>query len=295
MIHGPGTALLLAFSGAAAAPAIGQTSELYISQHNSPRMVVVQGGVVVRSWDTLHAGENALAISGTIRTAANRWSDNGGDGAEYDLSGNALGPVYASPASGNWFDGTTDGRYYSYAVQHNGDHNLYRFDRDWSNPHIAFPLARYSSGVTRDVADETFWVSNGVNGMIYHLDRSGGEIASFDALDGAYAYGLAMDPADGTLWVGGSSSNVIYQFDREGNLLSTVAVEGISTAFGMEFDLPPRECAGDFDDDGSVDTRDLIAYLNAWASEDAAADCDGNGAIDSRDMICFLNAWNEGC
>jgi hypothetical protein len=291
MIHGLGAILLTT----AAPLAAGQTSELYISQHNSPHTVVVQGGVVVRSWDTLHPGENALAISGAIRTAANRWSDNGGEGAEYDLAGNPLGPVYASPAAGNWFDGTTDGRYYNYAIQHNGDHNLYRFNRDWTNPRVAFPLPRYSSGVTRDVADETFWITHALNGTIYHLDRAGAELSSFDALNGVYAYGLAMDPADGTLWVGGSSSNVIYQFDREGNPLSTVTVDGVSTAFGMEFDLPPRECTGDFDDDANVDTRDLIAFLNAWASADPAADCDANGAIDTRDMICFLNAWNAGC
>lgn len=282
--------------GVAAGAAAGQTSELYISQHDSPVVVVVQGGVVLRSWETGSPGENAVAISGTIRTAGNRWGDAGsGRGAEYDLEGNPLGPTYSIAPGGNWFDGTTDGKYANYATQHNGDYNLYRFDRDWSNGRVMFHVGPYNSGITRDVRDETFWVSNSLTGLVRHLDRSGNELSAFDATDESFAYAIAMDPADHTLWIGGSRSNVIRQLDTEGNLLSTVTVPGISGAFGMEFDLPPRVCAADFDGNGSVDTRDLIGYLNAWNARDAAADCDGDGAIDTRDLICYLNAWNEGC
>jgi hypothetical protein len=54
-------------------------------------------------------------------------------------------------------------------------------------------------------------------------------------------------------------------------------------------------CVADFNADGAVDTRDVIAFLNAWNAGDAASDCDGNGVIDTRDVICFLNAWNAGC
>ncbi|HZW08954.1 MAG TPA: GC-type dockerin domain-anchored protein [Phycisphaerales bacterium] len=54
-------------------------------------------------------------------------------------------------------------------------------------------------------------------------------------------------------------------------------------------------CVADFNGDGVVDTRDVIAFLNAWNAQDAASDCDGNGVIDTRDVICFLNEWNAGC
>lgn len=54
-------------------------------------------------------------------------------------------------------------------------------------------------------------------------------------------------------------------------------------------------CAADFNGDGLTDSRDVIAFLNAWAAGDAAADFDGNGVIDSRDAIGFLNAWVSGC
>ena len=54
-------------------------------------------------------------------------------------------------------------------------------------------------------------------------------------------------------------------------------------------------CSADFNGDGLVDTRDVLAFLNAWAASDPASDCDANGAIDTRDVLCFLNAWTAGC
>ncbi len=54
-------------------------------------------------------------------------------------------------------------------------------------------------------------------------------------------------------------------------------------------------CAPDFNGDGSVDTRDVLAFLNAWNADDPRADFNGDGAIDTRDVLAFLNDWNSGC
>jgi T5SS/PEP-CTERM-associated repeat protein len=54
-------------------------------------------------------------------------------------------------------------------------------------------------------------------------------------------------------------------------------------------------CIADFNGDGVVDTRDVLAFLNAWAYRDPSADCDANRVIDTRDVLCFLNAWSAGC
>lgn len=54
-------------------------------------------------------------------------------------------------------------------------------------------------------------------------------------------------------------------------------------------------CSADFNGDGTVDTRDFIAYLNAWAASDPRADTDGNGVVDTRDFIAYLNLWAAGC
>jgi len=55
------------------------------------------------------------------------------------------------------------------------------------------------------------------------------------------------------------------------------------------------DCVADFNGDGMVDTRDMIAFLNAWSAGEDSADIDGNGIVDTRDVITFLNLWTSGC
>ena len=54
-------------------------------------------------------------------------------------------------------------------------------------------------------------------------------------------------------------------------------------------------CPGDFNEDGSVDTRDVLAFLNAWAAGESRADANDDGVVDTRDVLFFLNLWTVGC
>ena len=54
-------------------------------------------------------------------------------------------------------------------------------------------------------------------------------------------------------------------------------------------------CPADFNHDGTLDTRDFIAFLASWAAGDHAADFDANGTLDTRDFIAYLGAWAAGC
>lgn len=62
-------------------------------------------------------------------------------------------------------------------------------------------------------------------------------------------------------------------------------------------------CPADFNADGIADTRDFVAFLQAWAAErdndcsagDCRADLDNNGVVDTRDFVEFLNIWAAGC
>lgn len=54
-------------------------------------------------------------------------------------------------------------------------------------------------------------------------------------------------------------------------------------------------CLADFFFDHIIDTRDFIAFFNAWNSQDPRADSDGNLQFNTRDFIAFLNAWADGC
>ncbi len=57
----------------------------------------------------------------------------------------------------------------------------------------------------------------------------------------------------------------------------------------------PEPCEADFNGDGLVDSRDVLAFLNAWTAHGPGADFNGDGAIDTRDVLAFLNAWTVGC
>lgn len=49
----------------------------------------------------------------------------------------------------------------------------------------------------------------------------------------------------------------------------------------------------DINADGIVDTRDFIAFLNAWNAQDPQGDFNHDDVIDSRDVILFLNIWSR--
>ena len=55
------------------------------------------------------------------------------------------------------------------------------------------------------------------------------------------------------------------------------------------------DCLGDWNGDGSVNTLDVLAFLNDWAAGNLDADINGDGAVNTLDVLAFLNAWNAGC
>lgn len=54
-------------------------------------------------------------------------------------------------------------------------------------------------------------------------------------------------------------------------------------------------CVADFNDDGVVDTQDVLSFLNAWNAGESSADINRDGTVDTQDVLAFLNAWNTGC
>lgn len=54
-------------------------------------------------------------------------------------------------------------------------------------------------------------------------------------------------------------------------------------------------CPPDFNIDGFVDCRDLLAFLNTWSAREPGADFNADGLIDTRDVLAFLNTWVGGC
>lgn len=83
--------------------------------------------------------------------------------------------------------------------------------------------------------------------------------------------------------------------EGEGGLseFGTVGLENIYECDTVRADL--AACPPDLDGNGVVDTRDLLVFLNAWATQAPVADWDGNQMIDTRDLLAYLNDWSDGC
>ncbi|QKK07034.1 MAG: hypothetical protein HND58_01890 [Planctomycetota bacterium] len=56
-----------------------------------------------------------------------------------------------------------------------------------------------------------------------------------------------------------------------------------------------RACPGDWTDDGTTNTLDLLAFLNTWNTGDPSADLNADGTVNTQDVLAFLNAWTGGC
>jgi hypothetical protein len=72
---------------------------------------------------------------------------------------------------------------------------------------------------------------------------------------------------------------------------------GSSNSTGTIFwdDIFFTQCLADMNCDNTIDTRDVLQFLNLWNAQDDRADFDGNGSIDTRDVLAFLNTWNQPC
>ncbi|MBK7403718.1 MAG: hypothetical protein IPJ41_03555 [Phycisphaerales bacterium] len=58
---------------------------------------------------------------------------------------------------------------------------------------------------------------------------------------------------------------------------------------------PPSSCIADWNSDGTVDTRDVVMFLQAWSAREPAADLNRDGLFDTRDVTLFFGAWAGGC
>lgn len=97
--------------------------------------------------------------------------------------------------------------------------------------------------------------------------------------------------------------------DMDGDGSNDIVIAGNADQYGRGFvavsfnPCPPPPCPGDFNHDGTADTTDFIAFLNAWAQQrtqdctagGCTADINGDGTVDTTDFLAFLNAWAQGC
>ncbi|MBK7403351.1 MAG: hypothetical protein IPJ41_01635 [Phycisphaerales bacterium] len=72
-------------------------------------------------------------------------------------------------------------------------------------------------------------------------------------------------------------------------------IEAAVDEFSVTDGVCDSGCVADFNGDGSVNTQDVLAFLNAWTSGDGSADINGDGNVNTQDVLAFLNLWTAGC
>lgn len=61
------------------------------------------------------------------------------------------------------------------------------------------------------------------------------------------------------------------------------------------FPDPEDICGGDWNDDGIINTLDVLAFLNDWVAAEYWADLNVDGQVNTLDVLTFLNEWVQGC
>lgn len=197
-------------------------------------------GAIVNSWSNAAPQRTfPIAVWGDVRNTGYGAGETGG---LYDLNGVYQGVNYALPGGlPSLVDGTSDGSY-NYAVSYNNG-NVYRFDRDWTNPVTFFSTGLPGiGGISYNPLDGTFWVSMDRASGIRHYAADGTLLGSF-ATVGNLDWNLAFDPTTGSMWISqmspGTGSTLYYNYAQDGTLLGQLNVAGVdATSFlSGEFDL----------------------------------------------------------
>jgi len=264
-----------------------------MSNFSGPRIARVSGGVLTIS-PAQFQFEGPIAVCGDVRTMGFFTNTQG---VLYDLSPTFLGTVYTHPSViGNTFDGTTDGTY-NYTVE-TLTGNVYRLDRDWTNPVFLFNVDRTSQGgITYDCATNTLWVATeggchaagqtGVSGAVSNYSMTGTKLSS-TCLCGTSAAlnNLAID-VDGTLWT--HRGTHLWHYNSGGTLLNTY----------------PASFGGDSPRGGEIESccQSTLVTCPAGAPQEVeACGADLNGGCNSPgspvqkiscgDVICGKFWWN---
>lgn len=238
-------AILLALGLTPPRPAQAQTSEYFLMAGDQSMFHVIQGGVLRRSWSVPGGTDQyqyPIAVIDTIRTTG---ADADEIGAEYDLSGNLLGPHYTHPSIARSWDGTTDGTY-NYTIGDDG--GIHRHLRNWGNPILLFGAGSLGS-ITYDPSNDSLWVGQWDTSTVINYTDSGVVLSSFDT-GHTRNMALALDHADGTLWLHDKTTQGTFeQWTRTGSRLQRIAVAGMNTQNALGGEMPLLECRDGFASD----------------------------------------------
>jgi len=112
----------------------------------------------------------------------------------------------------------------------------------------------------------------------------------FERVDGVWAEVAKLTASDGSV---SDQFGISVSLSGDTGLVGAWRDDSL-TGSAYTFDLRCA-CPADFNGDGVANTLDVLAFLNAWTTQDPRADFNDDGTIDTRDVLAFLNAWTAGC
>ncbi len=207
-----------------------QTSTLYVTDGDSSRMAIVQGGsaTIVRT----HNKGYPIVVNSSVWIGD--YNGTQPNTIEYDLAGTATGnfgpysPVFAVDA------GTDGTRAFELGNAFNTNSTVYSLNADLSgSPTAMFNVSGSDIvGITYDSASGNIWVSDG--NKLYQYTTGGSLVSSFAHSSGRGC--IAYEAATDTLWYVTNGSNNITQYSKTGSLLQTISVPNLaSNNWGAEF------------------------------------------------------------
>lgn len=243
-------------------------------------------------------GGRAVVRGGLAAIAALRDNTNTGSVSIFDLA-DPTHPSLLATFSGS---DSAPQEYFGYSLALSGDTLLVGTpyaERDGGNSGAAYVF---------DISDPASPVqlaklapaSSDYFGSSIAIDGAAALIGSLGDNNGAgAAYLFDTETGGQLLKLQASNGGVGEQLGTAVALSGQLALAGAPEHFGgcwgaaYLFDAEP--CATDINRDGLHDSRDILAFLNLWASGDPQADWNADGAIDSADVLAFLNAWGAPC
>lgn len=224
--------LTIALAGGTAS---AQTEELYIHGQGNARMDVVQGGGVVRAWNTRDTLSCPFVVSdGTVRMTS---YSPGSVGNEYDYFGTPTGNTFTAP-SPIGYDATTDGKS-NYYTDFSGA--VYRSNTDYTGGSFLFSVSMANpGGIAFDSSNGSLWVSEWSGTRINNYDMGGTLLGGFN-LDNFSNMALAYEATSDTLWVFPRDLGQVQQWSKGGSKLNQFTPAGFdaSNVLSAEFALVP--------------------------------------------------------
>lgn len=183
--------------------------------------------------------------------------------------------------------------------------SLHRVLQDWGEGD-SDAQGEEGSGAPAQSGDAT-WVYNDY--PTYYWSQQGGlyeanateSIEVGDVGDYTWGPGYGGGPAlDVAMWLDGSAPNYGWVIVGDESASSTAKrfdtrenpVEAYRPMLTLYYQ---PACTADWDSNGSINTLDVLGFLNEWVAQVPSADLDHSGSVDILDVLIFLNAWSTGC